>query len=76
MELKTVKNYINGTWMEAAGSAYLAGLATGVWKSPAELDQIRRTDCRFEPQMDSSRREALCEGWREAVSRVRSSDDD
>jgi glycerol kinase len=55
----------------AAGSAYLAGLAVGVWSSPSELDQIRRTDCRFEPQMEESKRKALFDGWHEAVDRVR-----
>jgi glycerol kinase len=57
----------------AAGSAYLAGLATGVWNSPSELDQIRRTDCRFEPQMEDRQRHELYQGWRRAVARIRSS---
>ncbi|MDX1380979.1 MAG: glycerol kinase GlpK, partial [Xanthomonadales bacterium] len=30
----------------AAGSAYLAGLAVGVWNSPAELDEARRSERR------------------------------
>lgn len=57
----------------ASGSAQLAGLAVGVWKSPSEFDNIRRTECRFEPGMDGARREALYAGWLEAVKRVRSS---
>jgi len=56
----------------AAGSAYLAGLAVGVWSSPSELDQIRRTDCRFEPQIDEPQRAALCAGWHSAIDRIRS----
>jgi glycerol kinase len=56
----------------AAGSAYLAGLATGVWNSPADLAEIRRSERRFEPAMDTDRRDALYAGWKEAVSRVRS----
>ena len=56
----------------AAGSAYLAGLAVGVWKSPSELDQIRRTDCRFEPRMEDPQRQKLYQGWQNAVARVRS----
>jgi glycerol kinase len=56
----------------AAGSAYLAGLATGVWNSPADLAEIRRSERRFEPTMDADRRDALYAGWKEAVSRVRS----
>jgi glycerol kinase len=56
----------------AAGSAYLAGLAVGVWKSPSELEQLRRTDCRFEPQMSGEERSDYYRGWRQAVARVRS----
>jgi len=54
----------------AAGSAYLAGLAVGVWSSPAEIEQIRRTDRLFEPRMENGPREALYAGWQDAVSRV------
>jgi glycerol kinase len=56
----------------AVGAAFLAGLATGVWSGPSELDSIRRTDCRFEPDMDESQREALCAGWLNALNRVSS----
>jgi glycerol kinase len=56
----------------AAGSAQLAGLTVGVWSSPSELDRIRRTECRFEAQMDEAQREALYTGWLEAVTRVSS----
>lgn len=56
----------------AAGSAYLAGLAIGVWSSPSELDQVRHTDCRFEPQMENIQRQELYQGWHKAVARVRS----
>jgi len=55
----------------AAGAAYLAGLATGVWNSAADLDQVRSTERRFEPSMPDGRREALYRGWLEAVTRVR-----
>ena len=55
----------------AAGSAYLAGLATGFWNSPSELDQVRRTDWRFEPQMENERREQLYRAWKAAVRSVR-----
>jgi glycerol kinase len=54
----------------AAGAACLAGLATGVWNSPADLEQVRSTERRFEPAMGSERREALYSGWRRAVKRV------
>ena len=56
----------------AAGSAYLAGMTVGVWNSPTELDQIRRTDKRYEPQMAKKESDELYQGWLRAVSRVRS----
>jgi glycerol kinase len=60
----------------AAGAAYLAGLAVGVWKSPSELEQLRRTDCRFEPHMSEGERSDCYHGWQQAVARVRSQAED
>ena len=56
----------------AAGSAYLAGLAVGVWGSPSELEEARRCERRFEPVMPAARRDALYGGWKRAVERARS----
>ncbi len=56
----------------AAGAAFLAGLATGVWKSGRDIEQARRSDRVFRPAMKRARREQLYRGWREAVARVRS----
>jgi len=55
----------------ALGAAYLAGLAVGYWK---DLDDIRRNwvlDREFKPAFDRTRREALYDGWRNAVDRAR-----
>ncbi|HTS97194.1 MAG TPA: glycerol kinase GlpK [Streptosporangiaceae bacterium] len=52
----------------ALGAAFLAGLATGVWSSPAELEATWRLDRRFEP---GSRDDAAYARWREAVQRTR-----
>ena len=56
----------------AAGSAFLAGLATGLWSSPDEIAAIHRLDRSFEPHLDAERRETLYDGWNQAVHRVRS----
>lgn len=56
----------------ALGAAYLAGLATGVWKS---LDDVRGSwtlDRLYEPAMGAEKREKLLRGWHQAVNRVRS----
>jgi glycerol kinase len=55
----------------ALGAAYLAGLATGFWKSTAEVENFWRADRRFEPAMDRSTRDRLFSGWNEAVARCR-----
>ncbi len=55
----------------ALGAAYLAGLATGVWKSRDELTHLWSCNRFFEPQMSADRREELLNGWHKAVSRSR-----
>jgi glycerol kinase len=55
----------------ALGAAYLAGLATGFWRSELELKTQMKIERRFEPCMEMSRREELCEGWRRAVERAK-----
>lgn len=54
----------------ALGAAYLAGLAIGVWKDTAEVEQFWRADKVFEPQMSESQREELFAGWKRAVVRA------
>ncbi|HYP08972.1 MAG TPA: glycerol kinase GlpK [Bryobacteraceae bacterium] len=54
----------------ALGAAYLAGLATGVWKDTAEVEQFWRADKVFEPEMDATHREELYAGWKKAVAKA------
>jgi glycerol kinase len=54
----------------ALGAAMLAGLACGVWRSPAELADLHGYGRIFKPRMASSRREELMRGWHDAVARV------
>ncbi|WP_306573900.1 glycerol kinase GlpK [Anaerotruncus massiliensis (ex Togo et al. 2019)] len=53
----------------ALGAAYLAGLATGVWKDLDELKKLWSCDVRFDPDMDDPARQRLLSGWRKAVGR-------
>jgi glycerol kinase len=50
----------------ALGAGFLAGLATGVWSSTAELEAIWRLDRRFSP---GDRDDAGYARWRAAVAR-------
>jgi glycerol kinase len=52
----------------ALGAAFLAGLATGVWSSRAELAATWQLDRRFEP---GTRDEAAHARWRSAVDRTK-----
>jgi len=48
----------------ALGAAYLAGLATGVWRDTGELGRAWRRDRVFEPRMDAAERDARFAAWR------------
>jgi len=56
----------------ALGAAYLAGLATGFWRSQAELADKWALDRAFTPAMPEEERERRYAGWRRAVDRARS----
>lgn len=55
----------------ALGAAFLAGLATGVWTGPSELESIWARERVFDPSMDAGRRDELYAGWKAAVRRAR-----
>ncbi|HWQ80466.1 MAG TPA: glycerol kinase GlpK [Anaerovoracaceae bacterium] len=51
----------------ALGAAYLAGLATGYWKSREDVLENWQVSRIFEPEMQEGRREELLNGWEKAV---------
>ena len=51
----------------ALGAAYLAGLATGVWKNREELKKRWALDVRFEPKMSLDEADKYYSGWKKAV---------
>jgi glycerol kinase len=55
----------------ALGAAYLAGLATGFWKSTDDVAANWRIDRRFSPEIREGQREELYAGWKRAVERVK-----
>lgn len=55
----------------ALGAAYLAGLATGVWRDTAEIARHWERDRVFEPAIDADRRSRLRRLWARAVERSR-----
>lgn len=61
-----------GTVLETTGlgAAYMAGLATGFWKSLADVASHWRLDRTFEPKMSADHATSMREQWREAVKRA------
>jgi glycerol kinase len=55
----------------ALGAAYLAGLATGYWRSDDDIRRNWQVDRRFEPAMSRDQAQALREGWDKAVARAK-----
>ncbi len=55
----------------ALGAAYLAGLATGVWKDTSEIGGLWKCEMTFQPNMVREQREHLMSGWHRAVERSR-----
>ncbi len=51
----------------ALGVAFLAGLATGVYKSKEEIKQSYKLGHTFSPNMPSDKREKLLKGWSIAI---------
>jgi glycerol kinase len=56
----------------ALGVAYLAGLHVGIYSSLDEIASLWQRERRFEPSMNQAKREKLYNGWKKAVSRIRS----
>jgi glycerol kinase len=54
----------------ALGAAYAAGLATGFWASEDDLRNNWAEDKRWEPTMDSAKRDEYYKYWKKAVTRT------
>jgi glycerol kinase len=54
----------------APGAAYLAGLQAGLWNSREEVAALWPEDRCFEPALNEPSRQALYQGWSEAIRRL------
>ncbi len=54
----------------AVGAAFMAGLATGVWKSPDAITEAWKPDRRFTPSMDPKIRQDYLDRWAKAITLV------
>ena len=55
----------------ARGSAFLAGLAVGMWNSLQEISSTWKEERRFTPTMAAEQRTALFTQWQQAVARAK-----
>lgn len=55
----------------ALGTAYLAGLATGLWSSLGEIEERWQLDRCFEPSWNDDQRHTKIDRWRQAVERAK-----
>ncbi len=56
----------------AAGAAFLAGMAVGIWNGPDDIAAAWKEDRIFNPKMNTEERTALMAGWQDAVDRTSS----
>jgi len=57
--------------ISALGSAFMAGLASGIWKDTREIEKLRVVDKTFNNNMDPADIKKLYDGWLKAVKRAR-----
>jgi len=57
--------------LTAVGSAFLAGLAVGLWDSPEELLAARTSERKFQPAMAGVKRDELYAEWLASVARIK-----
>jgi glycerol kinase len=55
----------------ALGAAYLAGLATGIWRDQEDIRAHWHAERRFTPRLDATERESRYATWKRAVDRAR-----
>lgn len=66
--VKCVRPQIEET--TSLGAAYMAGLATGFWKTLSEIQEKWKIDRIFTPKLDSAKREQVYQIWKKAVNRT------
>jgi glycerol kinase len=58
--------------VSALGAAFMAGLATGLWKDLGEIGTLYSSDRTFAPELTEEVTVQLYSGWKKAVERTRS----
>jgi len=69
MTQKEIVRDVNPDQTTALGSAFLAGLAAGIWTSTKELEQVRQKQKVWTPSMNKSQVKRYYNEWKRAVDR-------
>ena len=67
LQIPVIRSKVQET--TSLGAAYLAGLASGIWQSTAELAEHWESDKIFEPRLSTRQSSVLIDRWHEAVER-------
>ena len=54
----------------ATGAGFLAGLATGFWKSSSDLISARKVDKIYKSSISNDKRNKIWKGWKIALERT------
>lgn len=52
------------------GSAYIAGLAIGIWEDTEQIKQIKKKNMIFEPKIEKKLRDNYYNNWKESVNTI------
>jgi glycerol kinase len=64
-----VERTANAGYVTAVGTAWIAGLARGIYTSPEEAAASRSIEASFEPKMSDAERQSRRDAWKDAVQR-------
>jgi glycerol kinase len=56
--------------LSSMGSAYIAGLGVGIWKSTAEINKLNQAHELYQPLMTADVRNQYYQGWKQSVNGV------
>lgn len=56
--------------LSSMGSAYLAGLGVGIWKSIEEINTLNPNHDVYQPLMPKNLRNKYLDGWKETIKSI------
>ncbi|MCL2323670.1 MAG: glycerol kinase GlpK [Oscillospiraceae bacterium] len=69
--LNAIVSVNNTSETSALGSAFIAGLAVGMWNDLSDVENLTSVKTKYFPSMDEKKIYKLCTGWKEAIVKAR-----